>query len=444
MSAAQRFRVAICGGGIAGLTLAVALSKYPDIDITIYEAATKLTEVGAGLGLFPRVWDIIRGLGLEADLLATTENKPTNGPVPIFRYRKSDQPEGLEFYTLVTQGNLIRLHRADFQATLLRHLSRTCRIACSKRLASYIQRSSGAIDLFFEDGSTAQCDVLVGADGYKSVVRRCILEDKARQAHQRGNSKEAAELRGAIDASFTGQLAYRALIPGDKLRALSPAHSSLTHGMQYLGRGGYVIAYPIQHGRFINFVYFDVRPQLAGSVYNGPWVSMADKSDFMRQFTHWEREVQDLVQCAENPLKWAIHTVKPMKSFIHGHAVLLGDAAHAMAPHQGSGAGQAIEDAYILATVLGHRRTTRETLGRALAIHDGLRRPFALWAHERSRLNGLYFSFEFDGANFDHLSDRQVLDRLRALGITFTKNWEWAWTTTLEKTIQEAVRQLES
>lgn len=129
-------------------------------------------------------------------------------------------------------GSLIRLHRADFQATLLRHLPKTCKILCSKRLGSYAQRSSGIVDLTFEDGTRSQCDILVGADGYKSVVRRCMLEERARLAHQAGRVKEAAEILGAVNPLWSGTICYRSLIPTEKLHARSPNHRACTTPMQ--------------------------------------------------------------------------------------------------------------------------------------------------------------------------------------------------------------------
>ncbi|EEB95696.1 hypothetical protein MPER_05292, partial [Moniliophthora perniciosa FA553] len=80
MSSNCRLRVAICGAGIGGLTCALALSKFPDIEIDVYESAGKLAEIGAGIGLFPRPWKIIRELGLEQDLLRVTELGITDGP----------------------------------------------------------------------------------------------------------------------------------------------------------------------------------------------------------------------------------------------------------------------------------------------------------------------------------------------------------------------------
>ncbi|THU98077.1 salicylate hydroxylase [Dendrothele bispora CBS 962.96] len=427
MSSGSRLRVAICGAGIAGLTCALALSRHPDIEIDIFESAGKLAEVGAGIGLFPRPWQIIRELGLEQDLLKTTESRLLEGPVPSFRYRKSDQREGLEFYRLITQGALIFLHRADYQQTLLRHLPPTCRTHCSKRLRSYIQRpSGGGTELFFEDGTSHVCDVLIGADGLKSAVRKTMLNEKADKAKAQGKWKESAELLGSVDPVWSGCNAYRTLIPAERLKARAPMHSVLTEPMQYLGKNGYVIAYPISRGKMINFVAFDMRHDLENTRFNGPWVCASDKSKFASRFSGWEPEVQTLLDCVENPLQWAIHTIPPMRSFVSGRVAVMGDAAHAMTPHEGSGAGQAIEDAYLLATVLGHHRANRNNVHRALAIYDDIRRPAAYHVMEHSRKNGQYFTLHVDGVDFNNSGKpKEQWDNLQRLGRTFEKNWEW-------------------
>ncbi|RDB27667.1 Salicylate hydroxylase [Hypsizygus marmoreus] len=431
-----KFRVAICGAGIGGLTAAVALSDFPDIEIEIYEGAAQLAEVGAGIGLFPRPWEIIRRLGLEEELLKLCEIKPTDGPVTSFRYRKSDQAEGFDFYTLVTNGNLMVFHRADFQQVLLRRLPETCQAHCSKRLRSYIQRPSEPIELLFEDGSTTTCDVLIGADGLKSAVRRSFMDEKAERAQS-----QAADLNALIDPVWSGTNAYRALIPAERLKARVSDHPVFSRPTQYLGKDGYIIAYPIAHGKMINFVAFSARHDLENTTFDGPWMSTTDKTEFAGMFSHWEPEVQDLIECVDKPLRWAVHTVRPLDSFISGRVALIGDAAHAMLPHQGSGAGQAIEDVYILATLLGHPNTTRDTLDRALEIFDHVRRPKAHKVQEGSRINGQRFSFH--GYDFDELRGEELLDALHSFSEAFTKSWEWAWTTSIDGSVQEALRMLE-
>ncbi|RXW17572.1 hypothetical protein EST38_g8284 [Candolleomyces aberdarensis] len=443
MSSEPRFRVAICGAGIGGLTAALALSRSPDIEVQVYEGAQKLAELGAGIGLFSRPWELIRKLGLDAELLKYTEIKPVEGPVTAFNYRKSDTPEGIEFYTLVTKGNLMTFHRPDFQNALLQNMPRSTRIHCSKRLRSYIQRPTGPIELYFEDGTTATCDILIGADGLKSAVRRSMYTEKARIAQSEQKMREAMECEASIEPVWSGTNAYRALIPAERLSARYPGHRVFTQPTQYLGKDGYVIAYPIAKGKFINFVAFKSRHDLEGTKFNGPWVSPSDSSEVTSMFRTWEPEVQALMDCIERPLRWSIHILRPLSTYVHGRVALIGDAAHASPPHQGSGAGQAIEDAFVLATLLTHPSTTRHNLSRALSIFDHVRRPVAHDVHERNRLNGQYFTFHHTSPSEElSLSPEERLRRLKELGETFTKNWEWAWMTSAEPVVREALQLL--
>lgn len=443
-SSGKKFRVAICGAGIGGLTTAVGLSRYPDIQVEIFEAAERLAEVGAGIGLFSRPWEVIQKLGLEEELLRLTELNRTEDPVPAFQYRKSDRPEGVDFYTLVTKGSLLTFHRAEFQTVLLRKIPPSYRIHCSKRLRSYEQQQGGPITLLFEDGTRASCDVLVGADGLKSAVRRSLLGEKVRRAQSQNNWSEAADITALIEPAWSGTNAHRALVPADRLRSRQSDHRALTQPMMYLGKNAYIIAYPICQGKVINFVAFTSRHDLENSKFNGPWSCLCDKSEFVSVFRGWEPEVQALLDCVDKSQRWAIHIAKPLDSFVNGNVAILGDAAHASTPHQGAGGGQAVEDAYILSTVLGHHHTTRETIPHALRIYDHIRRPFAQKVQERSRLNGQYFTFHCREIDFDSVPERDLIPKLNILGQIFTKNWEWAWTTSLGPSAQEAMRLLES
>lgn len=122
-------------------------------------------------------------------------------------------------------GPLILLHRPDFQNALLRKLPHSYRVHCSKRLRSYSQRPGGPVTLLFEDETQATCDVLVGADGIKSAVRRSFLHEKAQWAQGEGKLSEAADIMDMIEPSWSGTVAYRAVIPGDQLRARDPNHN---------------------------------------------------------------------------------------------------------------------------------------------------------------------------------------------------------------------------
>jgi salicylate hydroxylase len=112
-------------------------------------------------------------------------------------------------------------HRADFQQVLLQRLPSSCRTHYSKRLRSYKQRLSGPIELLFEDGSTTSCDVLIGADGINSAVRRTFLAEKVEWAK---SETEAANITASVDPVWSGTNVFRALIPSERLRTRAPDH----------------------------------------------------------------------------------------------------------------------------------------------------------------------------------------------------------------------------
>lgn len=129
-------------------------------------------------------------------------------------------------------GNLMTFHRPDFQNALLRKLPRSTKVFCSKRLRSFTQRATGPVELCFEDGSTASCDVLVGADGLKSAVRSVMYTEKAKIAQSEKKVKEAAELQACVEPLWCGTNAYRALIAPERLNARHPGHRVFTQPTQ--------------------------------------------------------------------------------------------------------------------------------------------------------------------------------------------------------------------
>ena len=145
-------------------------------------------------------------------------------------------------------------HRADFQTVLLRKLPTSYRIHCSKRLRSYDQQHGGPISLLFEDGTSNFCDVLVGADGLKSAVRRSLLGEKASRAQSQNNWSEAADITALIEPTWSGTNAYRALIPADRLRSRQPNHRALTQPMKVKRFFLLMFIYAVSHG-FVVIVF---------------------------------------------------------------------------------------------------------------------------------------------------------------------------------------------
>ncbi|KAJ4474467.1 hypothetical protein J3R30DRAFT_3509303 [Lentinula aciculospora] len=467
-----KLRVAICGGGPGGLAHACALAKYSDISVNIYESAAKFSPFGAGIGIWPRAWNVLCALGLGEDMAKITSVPSTSGTGPFhsstvlalntdcpsvpqsilvhsFSFRKSDQSNGFTFGNMYSRGPLLTFHRAQFQEVLLQHLPPSCRIHHSKRLKSYSQgRHGGPIRLSFEDGTHATCDVLVGADGIKSAVRNCLLQEYAEVSRDNGQLTGEQKISPRKEyVSWAGSIAYRALIPVERL--MEDCDKGLlvlpTTPTMYIGTDVHMIVYPVSKGKVVNLVLFQFQPESQGIPYHGPWSKEVDESEIFNvaRFDSWEPEVKRWLKYVRKPTKWAIHMVVDLPTFISGHAVLIGDAAHSCSPHQGTGAGQAIEDAYFLAELLGDPRTTLNTLTQALKVYDKFRRPWTQETGAKAMANCRYFTLHYDDFDFVHADAATVTQKLHDLTDLMIDEWKWCWTTTVEDSLKLALSQLQ-
>ncbi|TFK51409.1 salicylate hydroxylase [Heliocybe sulcata] len=444
-----KFRVAIVGGGIGGLICAIALSRASDIEVDVYEAAHQFTEIGAGIAMFPRVWKIMEELGL-AEGLAELAN---DGGPAAWHVRKSDAPEGLSFYDTQGTGGAKTWHRADFLGVVLKYIPPSCKTHLRKRLVSLQEPESSdlPVSLNFGDGTTATCDLLVAADGIRSVVRGSIFRGHAEKAIAEGKEQLAEELLSYVDPIWTGGVAYRALVPREKILERNPQHRVLNKGpLVYIGKNRHSVAYPISQGKLINIVAIYTIPSLEGTHFDGPTVTSVPKHEVLSKFEDFEQEYQELLQCIENPTRWAMHALRPLPTFVSKRVVLLGDAAHAMTPNQGSGAGQAIEDAYVLSAMLTHPDCTRATISDVLGVYDHVRRPLATSVLEGSRKAGLLYDFNVPGFTETEVlqtgSDGQPhpnMDVLRQLGREVDKLQEWIWKRSVEEDRKLALGELE-
>ncbi|KAI0769448.1 FAD/NAD-P-binding domain-containing protein [Trametes elegans] len=409
----------ISGGGIGGLVLAVALSRYTDVQVDLYEAADRFREIGAGVMIWARTWEILALLGLADDFSRIAHAPPHRSPSIALDYRRSDQPEeGSRFYVFEVPYGCIRFHRAHFLDVLVDRLPEGV-AHFGKRLVSYTARegaSQAAVELRFGDGSTAPCDVLVGCDGIKSIVRAQILQNLVRD--QGGDPA----LLDHIEPVWSGTVAYRGLLPVERLsKTDGGVHRTLEYPMMYCGKNKHVVSYTISKGSIVNVVALATDLSLRGTEYADPWTKECSKEEMLDCYSGWEPEVVEMLQCIEKPTKWALHELKPLPFYVHGPVVLLGDAAHAMTPNQGAGAGQAIEDAFILAELLGHPSTTLSSLSGALAVYEAVRLPMDNHVLRGSRVSG--DMYEFNGP---------LGDDLPRLGTQIGHQWDWLWETTPE------------
>ncbi|KAI5825644.1 FAD/NAD(P)-binding domain-containing protein [Schizophyllum commune Tattone D] len=328
------------------------------------------------------------------------------------------------------------------------------------------------IHLHFEDGTVATCDVLIGADGLKSRVRVGMMERLVSEATRQaaGPAGDEGEIERAVAAGgredaragscegrpagteaearvaaaqpvWSGFVAYRVLISADKLRERAPEHSLLSNPMLYFGKDVCIVGYSIQNGACLNVIFFTFDPAQEHGVHPGEWMR---KAEFAGAFEGWEPEVQAMLDCVDGALRWAVHTTKPpgLPTFVHERTALLGDAAHSMTPFQGSGAGQAVEDAWLLAHLLGDPSVTRDTIPEALRVYDAARRPVAQDVQERSRVNGHLLALDYRGIDFDALQAEAQRAALIELGEQMQRDWEWAWSTSTDGIVHDSLETL--
>jgi salicylate hydroxylase len=334
-------KVIVVGGGIGGLTAALALLKSGQ-HVDVYEAAPAWADIGAGVTMAPNAMHGFAYLGL-ADAIVAAGVEPNRQTI-------RDGKSGEVLVTL-ERGNSTRekygvpyayIHRADLHTILVAEFARLGGVMhLNTAIVDVSQDASGAT-VTTADGSTAKADLVIGADGLKSVVRKLYEPSKA---------------------YFTGHIAFRAVAPvNDALRDL--AENPGIH----IGAGRLVVRYPMRQGALLNLVFFVRQP---GWSEEG-WAISAQKSELLGLFDGWCDDVQTMIDQAPEPtlFKWAINARTPLSTWSIGeHITLLGDSAHAMTPFLGQGAATAIEDGVVLSRVL----KDSSTLGEALARYEAAR-----------------------------------------------------------------------
>ena len=212
---------------------------------------------------------------------------------------------------------------------LLRSSPSTFYTHFSKRLVRYIDVEGQPINLVFQDGSSATCDIILGADGIKSFVRRTMFHTLALAAEERGDYQRAGELHCHKHPAWTGQIAYRCLVSSEELQEKCPGHTSLLRpcivrtsmwlsflslifclsiweNIRYDGitRNRHQINETIQHivtyqmskGQMINVVALISDPSMRGTTHEGHWSCGATTGELVDQFNGWETPVVDLLQ----------------------------------------------------------------------------------------------------------------------------------------------------
>ncbi|KAH7915888.1 hypothetical protein BJ138DRAFT_1169596 [Hygrophoropsis aurantiaca] len=420
MSSSPKFRVAISGAGIGGLLLAVTIGKYSDVPIDLYEAHSEITTVGAGVGVWRRTMDIMKELGLYEDVAKVAGRAPDSSHGPYVR-RSDIREGGHEWFRQTFIHGPSLMHRRDLVHILEKHLPKACTVHLSKRFTSYSQTPSGSLELNFADGTTATADVLIGADGIRSPTRKTMFEQLAKDTP---GTIDPERLSHYVDPSWTGYLVYRSMIPIEKLLEISPGNPAASEMLIACGRGKHIVSYPVMQGTLVNVAAFVLDPEKKNTHFEGHWVSDVSEEELQKAFDNFEPYSRQLLECCEKPSRWALHVVNELPCSTSGNVALLGDACHAMTPHFGAGAGQAIEDAFVLGRLLAHNLTTLSNISTALRIYQDIRLPFATFVARESDKTGYMIDFlapgYFDG--IDLSNEKEDLERLHQAAV---HQWDW-------------------
>jgi salicylate hydroxylase len=335
-------RVAVVGGGIGGLTAAGFLHRA-GLDVTVYEQAAELTEIGAGIVVTPNAARVLRELG-EIDRFRRRAialevgwefRRWENGRV-LFAQRLGDDCErryGEHSYVV---------HRADLldvaHAAVPEHT-----IRLGARCVA-VHRRHDDVELTFANGSSATAEVVIGADGVHSTVAQAVTVPRAPR--------------------FSGICAWRCLVPADR----APEFATRPVQTLWLGPDHHLVHYPISAGRYVNIVA--IGPARDWTVES--WTAEGSVDELRAEFTGWDDRLTDLLAAADQTGRWALLDRDPLTRWTDGPIALLGDAAHPMFPFFGQGAAQAMEDAVVLAGCLAEGA---DDPAAALTRYEQIRRP---------------------------------------------------------------------
>ncbi len=435
--------IAIVGGGIGGLCLAVALA-HKNIPVHVYEATPAFSEIGAGVGFGPNA---LRAMAMLDPAIfegykrcETTSASPSeDGRFFNFRYgMEKPSVDGMVAGELICEVRsdmkTSSVHRARFLEELVKLMPKGA-ASFGKRLVGIEDEGEGVL-LKFSDRTEARHDAIVGCDGIKSQVRKLLL----------GKGNKTSE------AVFSGKCCYRGLVPAGKAIKIlgedlvfnsqmckllffsfffsKPPNNARRHdddNKSDLGNHGHVLMTPIEQGKVINVVVYLTKED--GRWDHDEWVRPATKEEMFANFHGWSEPVKNIISLIETPDIWALfdHQLPAAPYHRKGKICLLGDSAHASTPHHGAGAGMAVEDALILSRLLASIDGV-DQLESAFAAYDAVRRPRSQRLVASSRKTGEVYDFE----------DEVIGGNMEATRHYLQHAWDWIWKEDLNRQVETA------
>ncbi|KAF4983785.1 hypothetical protein FZEAL_869 [Fusarium zealandicum] len=415
------FEVAIIGGGIAGITLAISLLKR-SVPCVIYEKAHRFGEVGAGLGISPNA---IRAMKSCDPSIHDAFDKVSNGN--IWESKKDvmfDFLDGMDDstdleprFTIKSGVGLQGSHRGHFLNALLDVLPNN--VACFNQCLDHTEEPqtnhSEKLRMFFRDGTVAEADTIIGYDGVKSRTRELLV----------GQDDPSAK------CSYTHKYAYRGMIPMEQVVQLMGEERALNSSL-WMGENMHLTTYPVAHGTICNLVAY------RSSTKNWPSETQltlpAREEIFLEDFKGFRPLLQKLIKMVRDLDQWAMFDLgdHPVPAFAKRRVCITGDAAHATTPHQGAGAGFCIEDAAVLASLLADEKVkTTSDIQAAFAAFDSSRRERSQWLVQSCRRAGDLYDLQTEVGNHFETMAEELRQSMAII-----------WNYSIEDAIRDAVDDL--
>ncbi|MBZ5661020.1 MAG: FAD-dependent monooxygenase [Acidobacteriia bacterium] len=317
----KKLSIAIVGAGIGGLAVAATLRQI-GIDVRVYEQAPAFARVGAGIQMMPNSMKVLRRIGVEEKVRDTSfmpyshlNRDGYSGEV----IRELPMPESL------FGAPYLCMHRAELHKALA-DVVPTDIVHLNKKLVG-VEQGGCRVTLAFADGTRAQADAVVGADGVHSIVRDIII--------------------GPDAPLHKGRIAYRAIFSSALLNGLEIGSSRT----KWWGKDRHIVIYYTNATRTELYFVTSV-PEPAEWVTRESWSAKGDVKELRKAYEDFHADVRGVLNACPDCHKWAILEREPLPRWSDGRIVLLGDACHPMTPYMAQGGATAIEDAAILARCL--------------------------------------------------------------------------------------------
>jgi len=354
-------KVLIVGAGIGGLAAALSLHQA-GFEVCIFERASEVGEVGAGIQISPNGARVLHALGL-ASALDAVAFRPAAVELRLHKsgFMVSRRPFGDQIAARYG-APYYHIHRGDLHGLLRRAVQSRCGdvIALGHEVESVAQSAAG-VAAHFRGGGVAHGDVLIGCDGIHSKVKESLL--------------------GPEKPTFTGNVAWRGVVPAGQLKGVDvrPVVTS------WMAPRSHAVTYFLRRGELVNFVGVTERSDWTSE----SWVERGAKRDLIADFAGWHPTVRAIAEAIDQPYRWAIFAREPLPKWCEGRVALLGDACHPMLPFLAQGAVMAIEDGAVLAACLA---AGTSEVAAALRRYEQLRLPRTARVQAGARAQGAMFN----------------------------------------------------